>query len=158
MVDKPALERWVSLFTIAREWTRLGCIGFGGPPAHIVLLRRLCVDKRRWMDDGEFEDGVAVANLLPGPASTQLSIYCAWRLRGAAGAIIGGVCFIIPGIDAHPRALSSVSRSSRASVGTRHRGRRGRGYSSGRVEGCVDTRAREPERTCPRHGGRDRAG
>ena len=98
MDDQPAPERWVSLLTIAREWTRLGCIGFGGPPAHIVLLRRLCVDKRRWMGDREFEDGVAVANLLPGPASTQLSIYCAWRLRGAAGAIIGGVCFIVPGL------------------------------------------------------------
>jgi chromate transporter len=88
----------VPLLTIAREWTRMGCIGFGGPPTHITLLRRLCVDQRRWMDEREFEDGVAATSLLPGPASTQLAIYCAWRLRKTVGAMIGGVCFIAPGL------------------------------------------------------------
>jgi len=92
------LEPRVSLVVIAREWTRLGCIGFGGPPAHITLLRRLCVERNSWMDEREFEDGVAATNLLPGPASTQLAILCAWRLRGAAGAVIGGVCFTVPGL------------------------------------------------------------
>jgi chromate transporter len=83
---------------IAYEWLRLGCIGFGGPPAHIALLRRMCVERRHWLDAEEFEDGVATTNLLPGPASTQLAIFCAWRLRGAAGAIVGGVGFIAPGM------------------------------------------------------------
>ena len=46
----------------------------------------------------EFEDGIAATNLLPGPASTQLAIYCAWRLRGRLGAVIGGICFILPGL------------------------------------------------------------
>ena len=91
------LER-VSLAVIAREWGRIGCIGFGGPPAHIALLRTLCVRDRRWLTGAEFEDGVAVCNLLPGPASTQLAIYCAWRLRGTAGALVGGLCFIVPGL------------------------------------------------------------
>jgi chromate transporter len=88
----------VPLVTIAREWTRMGCIGFGGPPTHITLLRRLCVEERKWMDEREFEDGVAATSLLPGPASTQLAIYCAWRLRGTVGAIVGGLCFIVPGL------------------------------------------------------------
>jgi chromate transporter len=88
----------VSLGTIVRLWFRLGCIGFGGPPTHIALLRRLCVEERQWMAAKEFEDGIATTNLLPGPASTQLAIYCAWRLRGAAGAILGGLCFIVPGL------------------------------------------------------------
>ena len=88
----------VSLATIAYEWLRLGCIGFGGPPAHIALLRRLCVERRYWLDAEEFEDGVATTSLLPGPASTQLAIFCAWRLRGPAGAIVGGVGFIVPGM------------------------------------------------------------
>ena len=91
------LER-VSLAVIAREWGRIGCIGFGGPPAHIALLRTLCVRDRRWLTGTEFEDGVAVCNLLPGPASTQLAIYCAWRLRGTAGALVGGLCLIVPGL------------------------------------------------------------
>jgi chromate transporter len=67
----------VALATIAREWTRIGCIGFGGPPTHIALLRRLCVDPRGWITARDFEDAVAATNLLPGPASTQLAIYCA---------------------------------------------------------------------------------
>jgi len=88
----------VPLATIAREWGRIGCIGFGGPPAHIALLRRLCVDERAWLTDQEFEDGVATVNLLPGPASTQLAILCAWRLRGPLGAMVGGLSFILPGL------------------------------------------------------------
>jgi chromate transporter len=94
----PHFRRDVSLLTIAREWGRIGCIGFGGPPAHIALLRALCVDKHGWMSAREFEDGVAAANLLPGPASTQLAIFCAWRLRGPRGALVGGACFIVPGL------------------------------------------------------------
>jgi chromate transporter len=49
-------------------------------------------------DRRRFEDGIAATNLLPGPASTQLAILCAWRLRGPRGAIVGGVCFIVPGL------------------------------------------------------------
>jgi chromate transporter len=88
----------VQLATIASQWARLGAIGFGGPPTHIALLRRLCVEDREWISSEEFEDAIAATNLLPGPASTQLAIYCAWRLRGAVGAIIGGLGFVVPGL------------------------------------------------------------
>lgn len=83
---------------IAREWGRIGAIGFGGPPAHIALFRQLCVEDHHWLTAPEFEDGIAATNLLPGPASTQLAIFCAWRLRGRLGGLIGGVCFIVPGL------------------------------------------------------------
>ena len=88
----------LSIRTIAREWGRIGCIGFGGPPAHIALLRQLCVERRGWLEPREFEDAIAACNLLPGPASTQLAIFCAWRLRGRVGALVGGACFIVPGL------------------------------------------------------------
>jgi chromate transporter len=87
-----------SLATVLREWGRIGCLGFGGPPAHIALLRKLCVDQRGWLDAREFEDAIAACNLLPGPASTQLSIFCAWRVRGRPGALAGGIAFIVPGL------------------------------------------------------------
>src|SRR5204863_5710038 len=87
-----------SLGVLVREWGRIGCIGFGGPPAHIALLRELCVTRRGWLRAEEFEDAIAATNLLPGPASTQLAIYCAWRLRGVAGALVGGLSFILPGL------------------------------------------------------------
>ena len=88
----------VSLSVIAKEWLRLGITGFGGPPAHIALLRKLCVEKNKWIESTEFEDAVATTNLLPGPASTQLAIFCAWKLRGVRGALLGGLCFIAPGL------------------------------------------------------------
>jgi chromate transporter len=96
MTERPLPK--VPLSTIVREWGRLGLIGFGGPPTHIALLRQLCVERRGWLSEHEFEDAIATTNLLPGPASTQLAIYCAWRLRGRLGAMVGGVCFIIPGL------------------------------------------------------------
>ncbi len=88
----------VSLATIAREWGRIGITGFGGPPAHIALLRKLCVVERGWLDADSFENAIAAVNLLPGPASTQLAIFCAWQLRRRIGALIGGVFFIAPGL------------------------------------------------------------
>ncbi|WP_404867712.1 chromate efflux transporter [Kitasatospora griseola] len=88
----------VPLTVIAKEWGRIGVLGFGGPPAHILLLRRLCVEQRGWLAASEFEDGIAATNLLPGPASTQLAIFTAWRVRGTAGALVGGAAFILPGL------------------------------------------------------------
>jgi chromate transporter len=88
----------VSLPTVLREWGRLGLIGFGGPPAHVALLRELVVERRAWIDAREFEDANAACQLLPGPASTQLAIYCAQRVGGIPGALIGGLAFIVPGL------------------------------------------------------------
>jgi chromate transporter len=87
-----------TLGAVARAWGRIGIVGFGGPPAHIALLRELVVERRRWMSAAQFEDGNAAVNLLPGPASTQLAIYTAWRTRGVAGALVGGLCFVVPGL------------------------------------------------------------
>jgi len=95
----PANPR-VALRVIAQQWARIGITGFGGPPAHISLLRQLCVEQRGWIAAGEFEDAIAACNMLPGPASTQLAIWCGWRLRARAGALLAGVCFISPGLIA----------------------------------------------------------
>ena len=92
------MEHQAGLGTVVREWGRIGCVGFGGPPAHIALLRQLCVGRRQWLDAQEFEDAIAACNLLPGPASTELAIFCAWRVRGRAGALAGGLAFILPGL------------------------------------------------------------
>jgi chromate transporter len=87
-----------SLRTVVREWGRIGCVGFGGPPAHVSLLRDLCVARRGWISEEQFEHAIAATNVLPGPASTQLAIWCAWRLRGISGALLGGAAFILPGL------------------------------------------------------------
>ena len=87
-----------SLGTVAREWRRIGFTGFGGPPAHIALLRGLVVERHGWMDAQEFQDANAACGLLPGPASTQLAIFCAYRVAGARGAIVGGLGFVVPAV------------------------------------------------------------
>ncbi len=83
---------------MVKEWGRIGVLGFGGPPAHIAMFRRLCVDDEGWLSAHEFEDGIAATNLLPGPASTQLAIFCGSRVAGTAGAVLGGLAFIGPGL------------------------------------------------------------
>ena len=76
----------------------MGALSFGGPPAQVALLRDLTVERRRWLDAREFEDANAAVQLIPGPAGTQLAIYCAMRAGGLAGAIAGGLAFILPGL------------------------------------------------------------
>ncbi len=114
--------------TVLREWGRLGVVGFGGPPAHIRLLRDLCVQRRQWIDAEEFEDAIATTNLLPGPASTQLAVYCAWRVGGLGGGVLGGLAFIVPGLlaivalamvflaDAPPRWVLGAGAGAGAAV------------------------------------------
>src|SRR5258708_11430306 len=98
MPDEPTPDARpdVALATIARAWGRIGVTGFGGPPTHIAMLRRLAVEREHWIDETEFEDAIAATNLLPGPASTQLAIFCAWRLRGWPGPAGRGACFNCP--------------------------------------------------------------
>jgi len=98
MADAAPAGREASPATVAREWTRIGVTGFGGPPAHIALLRKLVVDREGWMDHHAFEDANAACSLLPGPSSTQLAIFCAYRVAGWPGAIVGGLGFIVPAV------------------------------------------------------------
>jgi chromate transporter len=62
------------------------------------LLRQLVVQQREWIEPREFEDAIAACNLLPGPASTQLAIFCARRIGGPLGALVGGLGFIVPAV------------------------------------------------------------
>jgi chromate transporter len=88
----------VPLAVLARAFGRIGVTGFGGPPAHIALLRRLVVEREGWLDAREFEDANAACGLLPGPASTQLAIFCAYRAAGTPGALVGGLAFVVPAV------------------------------------------------------------
>jgi chromate transporter len=94
---RPGNDR-VALAKIAREWTRIGVTGFGGPPAHIALLRQLVVEREGWIDASSFQDANAACGLLPGPASTQLAIFCAYRVGGPLGAVVGGLGFVVPAV------------------------------------------------------------
>lgn len=81
---------------IFRLFLKLGLIGFGGPAAHIALMREEVVVKRGWLTDGEFLDLVGASNLIPGPNSTELAIHIGHRMGGTRGLLTAGVSFIFP--------------------------------------------------------------
>ncbi len=85
-----------SLRELATLFLRLGVTAFGGPAAHIAMMRDEVVDRRRWLSDREFLDLVAATNLIPGPNSTELAIHLGYRRGGLAGLALAGVCFILP--------------------------------------------------------------
>lgn len=81
---------------LARVFFRLGCLGFGGPLAHVALMQHEVVEKRRWLAGQSFAEGLSLAQILPGPSSTQLAIYIGYRLKGLRGALITAAGFILP--------------------------------------------------------------
>lgn len=83
---------------IAGVFFRLGVTGFGGPAAHIAMMRNEFVRRRQWMKDEEFLEMVGIANLIPGPNSTELAMHIGARQAGRRGLFIAGVCFIIPAV------------------------------------------------------------
>ncbi|NJN03879.1 MAG: chromate efflux transporter [Leptolyngbyaceae cyanobacterium RM1_1_2] len=75
---------------------KLGTIGFGGPQAHIAMASDEAVVRRRWLTPEQFAEGLAVCEMLPGPASTQMGIYIGYVRAGQIGALVAGFCFIAP--------------------------------------------------------------
>ncbi len=79
-------------------FTRLGVLGFGGPAAHVAMMRDELVRRRRWLDDAEFLELVGATNLIPGPNSTELAIHLGHRRAGGRGLLVAGVGFIAPAV------------------------------------------------------------
>ena len=74
----------------------LGVIGFGGPAAHIALMRREVVERRRWLSDQRMVDLVGITNLIPGPNSTEMAMHVGRLRAGGAGLVVAGLAFILP--------------------------------------------------------------
>jgi chromate transporter len=85
-----------SLAEVARLFLKLGCIAFGGPAAHIALMREEVVRRRRWIDEQHFLDLLGATNLIPGPSSTELAIHLGYVRAGWRGLIVAGALFILP--------------------------------------------------------------
>ena len=75
---------------------KLGTIGFGGPAAHIAMMRDEVVVRRKWIDDARFLDLVGATNLIPGPNSTELAIHLGYIRGRWRGLVVAGVTFILP--------------------------------------------------------------
>jgi chromate transporter len=84
------------LVEVIKVFLRLGFTAFGGPAAHIAMMREEMVERRKWVSQEQFIDLLGVANLLPGPTSTELAIYLGYLRAGWPGLLLGGICFIGP--------------------------------------------------------------
>ncbi|MGA9669620.1 MAG: chromate efflux transporter, partial [Terracidiphilus sp.] len=85
-----------AIWEIFRLFLRLGVSAFGGPAAHIGLMQREFVERRKWITREQFLDLVGACNLLPGPGSTQVAMALGYTRSGWIGLIIAGACFILP--------------------------------------------------------------
>jgi len=84
------------LLEVVQVFLKLGTLAFGGPAAHIGMLRDEVVRRRQWLSDQEFLDLLGVAQLIPGPNSTEMVILLGARRAGWRGLILGGASFILP--------------------------------------------------------------
>jgi chromate transporter len=81
---------------LALLFLRLGFTAFGGPAAHVAIMEDEILRRRRWVSSERFLDLLGVANLIPGPSSTELAILIGYEQAGWLGLFVGGVCFILP--------------------------------------------------------------
>jgi chromate transporter len=92
----PQGEDDAKLRDLALLITKLGFVAFGGPAAHIAMMRAEIVRRRRWMGEQEFLDLMGASNLIPGPNSTELAIHIGRVRAGWRGLLVAGTCFILP--------------------------------------------------------------
>ena len=88
----------VGLVPLAAVFLRLGLTSFGGPAAHVALMRDEFVRRRRWLDDGAYVDLIGAANLIPGPTSTEVAMHVGHRRAGLPGLVVAGLAFLLPAV------------------------------------------------------------
>src|SRR5262245_19061170 len=86
----------LSLAALTRYFLHLGAAGFGGPIALVGYMQRDLVERRRWITREEYLQGLALAQLAPGPLAAQLAIYVGWLHARLAGATVVSIAFVLP--------------------------------------------------------------
>jgi len=96
MIYRDESGKGEQLRELAILFLKLGTVAFGGPAAHIAMMRHEVVERRRWMGEQEFLDLMGATNLIPGPNSTELAIHIGRVRAGWRGLMVAGLCFIMP--------------------------------------------------------------
>src|SRR5688500_8069284 len=91
-MDKPIY----TLRELTLYFLKLGAIGFGGPVALVGYMHRDLVEQRKWITEEDYKEGLALAQLAPGPLAAQLSIYLGYVHYRILGATLAGLAFVIP--------------------------------------------------------------
>lgn len=87
-----------NIFEIASVFFKLGAIAFGGPAAHIAMMEKEIIEKRKWMDHQHFLDLIGMTSLIPGPNSTEMTMHCGHHRGGILGLFVAGISFITPAV------------------------------------------------------------
>src|SRR5579872_919234 len=85
-----------TLAQMAAYVLKLGTLGFGGPVALVGYMHRDLVERRAWISESEYKEGLTLAQLMPGPLAAQLAIYLGYVHYGVLGATLVGVAFVLP--------------------------------------------------------------
>nr|WP_315250999.1 chromate transporter [uncultured Flavobacterium sp.] len=85
-----------TLADLIKYFLKLGTTGFGGPVALVGYMHRDLVEDKKWINDSDFKEGLALSQLAPGPLAAQLGIYIGFVHFGVLGATLSGLAFIIP--------------------------------------------------------------
>ena len=93
---RPGTTRNYSLLDLTLYFLKLGAIGFGGPPALASYMHRDLVERRKWITDEDYKEGMALAQLAPGPLAAQLAIYLGYVHYRILGATLAGIAFVLP--------------------------------------------------------------
>src|SRR5215469_3708099 len=96
MATKAEAQGQVSLAQFTLYFLKLGSIGFGGPIALVGYMQKDLVEKRQWIAQQDYLDGLAFSQLAPGPLAAQLAMYLGFVRAGLSGATIVGAAFILP--------------------------------------------------------------
>ncbi|HWV31789.1 MAG TPA: chromate transporter [Dyadobacter sp.] len=98
-MEPPTVQKDVvsySLADITKYFLKLGALGFGGPVALVGYMHRDLVEQRQWISEDEYREGLALAQLAPGPLAAQLGIYLGYVHYGVWGATLTGLSFVLP--------------------------------------------------------------
>ena len=87
----------VPLTQLALAFLKIGAFGFGGPFSLLAIMEKEIVERRKWLTAQEFTQSVGIGTLTPGPIFFAATIYNGHRLRGIRGAIVCGLCALLPG-------------------------------------------------------------
>src|SRR5947207_10297039 len=85
-----------SLSQLLRYMLRLGSLGFGGPVALAGYMHRDLVEERKWISEADYKEGLALAQLMPGPLAAQLAMYLGYVHYSVLGATLVGIAFVLP--------------------------------------------------------------
>ena len=84
------------IIEIVKFFLGLGCFAFGGPAAHIAMMHREVVLKKKWIKEESFIDLIGLTSLIPGPNSTEMVMHCGYAKAGKKGIFLAGIAFIVP--------------------------------------------------------------